>query len=230
MALFGRFGRGAHKQAPEPRAAGEDLELYSGMQVEVTGADGEVLFVAKLLGVREDSAQLNQNSGTQLPPIQEGEPLSVQIRGYSDKDAKAVHLAGAITPRSSRIWLAEHLKLIKAGNDRAFFRVDTNLKAGVTPAGQPGGEEALCRLLNISVGGARIGAGSDYQVGDKFLLRAQLLPDREPTVILCQVLRTISREQGRAEYGCRFLELSESDEDKITQIIFDLQRQRRSGL
>ena len=91
------------------------------------------------------------------------------------------------------------------------------------------GEEDSCRLLNISVGGARIGSGREYQVGDKFLLRAQLLPDREPTVILCQVLRVIPREQGRTEYGCRFLELKEADEDKITQIIFDMQRKKRSS-
>ena len=66
-------------------------------------------------------------------------------------------------------------------------------------------------------------------MGDKFLLRAQLLPDRDPTVILCQVLRVIPREQGRTEYGCRFLELKEADEDKITQIIFDMQRKKRSS-
>lgn len=231
MALFGLFGKGSGKQASKAETPPEaELELYSGMQVEITGPDGEILFVARLLGIRENSAQLNQNSEAHLPQTEDGAPLPVQIRGYSDRDSKAVHLEGAITPRPNRVWLAENLKLIKTGNDRAFFRMDTNLNASVTPMGQADTSEELCRLLNISVGGARIGTDSDYQVGDRFLLRARLLPDREPTVILCQVLRIIPREQGKAEYGCRFLELNESDEDKITQIIFDMQRQKRAGL
>ena len=225
MGLFGLFGKGGKKTEQTP--AGQELEPYAGMQVEITDTDGQVLFVAKLLGVQRNSAQLSQSTEAQLDQAQEGDPLEVQIRGYSDSQAAAIHIKGAITPRPDRVWLAENLEVVKKGNDRAFFRIDTNLSAGATPMDQ--GEEDSCRLLNISVGGARIGSGRDYQVGDKFLLRAQLLPDREPTVILCQVLRVIPREQGRTEYGCRFLELKEADEDKITQIIFDMQRKKRSS-
>ena len=225
MGLFGLFGKGGKKAEQTP--AGQELEPYAGMQVEITDTDGQVLFVAKLLGVQRNSAQLSQSTEAQLDQAQEGDPLEVQIRGYSDSQAAAIHIQGAITPRADRVWLAENLEVVKKGNDRAFFRIDTNLSAGATPMDQ--GEEDSCRLLNISVGGARIGSGREYQVGDKFLLRAQLLPDREPTVILCQVLRVIPREQGRTEYGCRFLELKEADEDKITQIIFDMQRKKRSS-
>ena len=225
MGLFGLFGRG---RASREKEKAPELELYSGMQVEITDPEGQVLFTAKLLGVQQDSAQLSQSTEAQLPPEEEnGQPLEVQLRGYSDAQSAAVHLEGAITPCPDRVWLAENLKLVKTGNDRAFFRVDTNLNAGTTPVGQ--GEEDACRLLNISVGGARIGSGRTYQVGDKFLLRAQLLPGRDPTVILCQVLRVIPRDQGRTEYGCRFLELKEADEDKITQIIFDMQRKKRAN-
>ena len=46
----------------------------------------------------------------------------------------------------------------------------------------------------------------------------------------CQVLRIINRGENKpTEFGCRFLELNESDEAKITQNIFAAQRQQRSG-
>ena len=37
----------------------------------------------------------------------------------------------------------------------------------------------------------------------------------------------IEKEDAKFEYGCRFLELNEADEAKITQNIFAVQRKKR---
>ena len=42
-----------------------------------------------------------------------------------------------------------------------------------------------------------------------------------------QVMRVIEKDGGKFEYGCRFLELTEEDQEKITQNIFAAQRQKR---
>ena len=83
--------------------------------------------------------------------------------------------------------------------------------------------------MNISVGGARVASEHRYYTGDKFLLNVKLLEDREPTIMFCQVLRVIEKEEGPLEYGCKFLELNEADQDKITENIFAAQRKTRSG-
>ena len=65
------------------------------------------------------------------------------------------------------------------------------------------------------------------QEGDKFLLKVKLLEDREVSAMFCQVIRIIEKEDAKFEYGCRFLELNEADEAKITQNIFAVQRKKR---
>ena len=43
----------------------------------------------------------------------------------------------------------------------------------------------------------------------------------------CHILRVISQENSKYEYGCQFLELNEMDQEKITQNIFAVQRKQR---
>ena len=43
-----------------------------------------------------------------------------------------------------------------------------------------------------------------------------------------QVMRVIEKDDGSFEYGCSFLELTEEDQEKITQNIFAVQRQNRA--
>lgn len=229
MGLFGLFGKNAGKApAPvEPKEESSGLEHYAGMRVEVTSPDGQLLFVAKLLGLQGTQAELHQTTASSISREME-EPLAVQIRGYSDRDSKAVYLEGRISPAAdSQIWAVENLTLVKLGNDRAFFRMDIDVDAGITPVGRIGAAEEPCKLLNISVGGIRISSLKQHFSGEKFLLNVTLSPENGPSIMLCQILRVIEREDGY-EYGCCFTELHESDQDKIMQIIFNLQR-KKSG-
>ena len=230
MKLFDLFGKKAKTPEPEKKkeaGAGEELELYSGMRVEVTTAEGQLLFVAKLLGLRGSQGELHQYSQTEAAQA-EG-PLPVRIRGYSDHERKAVYLEGVISPLPNKVWQVEELTLIKIENARAFFRLDTNLDATATVFGGLSAGERPCKLLNISVGGAGIGSEYQYQMGDKFLLKVKLLEDRPVSAMYCQVLRVIEKENAPFEYGCQFLELTEEDQEKITQNIFAAQRKKRGG-
>ena len=231
MKLFDLFGRRTKEQPAQEseKADGtEDMELYSGMRVEVTTFEGRLLFVAKLLGLHGKKAELHQYSEAELSREEESEPLPVKIRGYSDHERKAVYMEGVITPLPDSKWAVEELTVCKISNDRAFFRLSTNLEATATMfSGLEMGEKP-CRLLNISVGGASISSTYRYHMGDKFLLKVKLLEDRPISAIFSQVVRIIEKEDAEYEYGCQFLELTEEDEGKITQNIFPVQRQKRA--
>ena len=230
MGLFGLFGKKTGRAEAAPPEKEEEaffLEDYAGMQAEVTDADGRLLFVAKLLGPEENHGDLHQLSEASISREME-EPLAVRLRGYSSRKSKAAYLTGTIFPAADDgIWRAENLALVKLENDRSFFRMDVSMDASLTPVSRIGAEEEPCRLLNISVGGVRIASASRHQNGDRLLLGVHLTPEKGPSTMLCQILRTAEREDGY-EYGCRFIELSESDQDKIMQIIFNLQR-KQSG-
>ena len=83
------------KKAPEPpqKAAkpddAEEMEIYSGMRVEVTDTKDIFLFVAKLLGLRGSQAELHQYSEDEISFPADQEPMPVKIRGYSDHERKA---------------------------------------------------------------------------------------------------------------------------------------------
>lgn len=230
MGLFGLFGKSPKQREEEEsqrRAREEDLEVYSGMRVEVTSDDGRMFLVAVLTGLRGDRAQLRPaTEGGMLTPLEE--PALVTLRGYSSKENKAVIMKCTVRSGGKNFWLAEHLSLIKRSNDRAFFRMGTSLAGRLAVMGQENAQVEECRLLNISVGGACISTGIRHNVGDKFLLRTKLTPNSEPIQVICQIVRINERRYGSLEYGCRFLNLSDAEEDRIVQVIFDMQRQGRT--
>lgn len=290
MWLFDRLGKGGNGQQSEiEKNKGEEdqerIGVYSGMRVEVTDSDGSLLFVAKLVNLRKDQAELQQYSETEFSkailrryaeeeaarregkspgkgdPLKAGltnleielleklaqkekeasrkaggqsaeapekpKPLHVRIRGYNDHEKKAVYMEGGITPGEKHTWKVESLSVGRIGNDRAFFRLETDIEAVVTTFGGFSAGEQSCRMLNISVGGACILSEQKFREGDKFLLNVKLLEDRPVSVMFCEVLRIIEREDSKYEYGCRFLELNEEDQDKITQNIFAAQLAER---
>lgn len=227
MKLFNLFGRKADEpsQEAEKEPDEDELEMYSGMRVEVTAFDGRILFVAKLIGPRGDRAELHEY--LEASPLQAEEPVPVRIRGYSDRDRKAVYMEGMIAPLPQNKWAVTELKVCRVGNDRAFFRLDTNLDATATMFSGLAMGEKPCKLLNISIGGACISSEQRYHDGDKFLLKVRMLEDRPESAMFSQVVRVIEKDDAKFEYGCRFLELTEADQEQITQSIFTTQRQKR---
>ena len=229
MGLFGLFGKSPEQREEEAsmrRAEAEDLEIYSGMRVEVTSNDGRIFLAAKLTSLRGDRAQ--------LLPLTEGnlltrteEPIPVMIRGFSSRENKAVLMEASVRLSPNKAWQVEHITLVKRGNDRAFFRMDTNVTATITPMIRFGGAGERCKLVNVSVGGVCLGCQARHNIGDKFRLEARLLPVQAPLDLGCQILRILERKHDYFEYGCRFLDLSEADENRILQIIFGLQRKKR---
>lgn len=229
MGLFNLFGRKteAQSQALQQEKDEEELEIYSGMRVEVTALDGRMLFVAKLIGPHGGQAELHQYLESSISQVEE--PFPVNIRGYSDRDRKAVYMEGVIAPLPQNRWSVTELKVRRIGNDRAFFRLETNLNATATTFSGLSIGEKPCRLLNISVGGARISSEHRYHDGDKFLLKVRLLEDRPESAIYAQVVRVIEKDNAGFEYGCQFLELTEADQEQITRNIFTVQRQKRGS-
>ena len=217
------------KPEPEPEAPAPFLEIYTAMRVEVSDGEGQLFFVAKLLNIQENHGELRPFAVLTAPPESE-EALPVKLRGYSDRERKAVYLEGAIRPMDGGFWKVENLTLIKISNDRAFFRLSTNITATVMPmTGKFNVTEDHCRLLNIGVGGACISSNTPYQRGDRLFLNVQLHPDRDPSLLLGQVVRVqkvVGKEKTWYECGCKFLEMTESQQERFTQLLFELQRKR----
>lgn len=136
-------------------------------------------------------------------------------------------MEGVITPAQKNIWTVEELLIHRIGNDRAFFRLSTDLDATATMFSGLEMGEKTCRLLNISIGGACIRSKHRYHEGDKFLLKVRLMEDRPISAIFSHIVRITEKDNAEYEYGCQFLEMTEDDQEKITKNIFDAQLQSR---
>lgn len=216
MSLLELFRKRAKERPPQEDKdtnGTEELDIYSGMRVEVTTAAGQILFVAKLMGLHGDKAELHQYSEAAI--VKDVETIHARIRGYSDYERKAVYMEGIITPGPKHIWQVEELTIVRVGNDRAFFRLTTNLDATATMFSGLAMGEKPCKLLNISVGGASVSSEYRYHEGDKFLLKVRLLEDRPESAMFSQIVRVVEKDEGKFEYGCRFLELTEVDQEQI---------------
>ena len=200
---------------------------YSHMRVEVTAADGRLLFIAMLLNHRGSTAELRMTSGGEVPKGIESLPVS--IRGYHNEGKRAVSMQGRISSFTEDTWRVEQLTVTKKENDRAAFRMDTYLDATVTRVSGAGVGGWPCKVVNLSAGGARIASDQRYAEDDRLMLFMRLPDGQELSAVTCQVVRVFGKKNGRYEYGCQFLKLSESDEGKITKNLFALQRKMRTA-
>lgn len=211
----------------------KELEIYSGMRVLVETPGEQILFIANLQDLRGGTASLCQCSDGAAALDEEKVPLTehmrVRLRGYNDRERKAVLMEGVITPGERHVWLVEELTVIKVENERTFCRLDTDIDGVIGETDGDTAGERRCKLLNISVGGASITTEYRYHKGDRFLLKVRLLDKEVEMVLYCEVLRVAERSQSGFEYGCRFLELAGAARERISRSILAAQEQSAHG-
>lgn len=228
MKLFERFGKkeekdtaGNHRKISVTR----ELEIYSGMRVLVENLEGTLLFIAKLKDPQLHTAELHQYSEMEFSQDIHAEtdpyaaPVPVRIRGYNENSRKAIFMEGDLSLRQKHVWQVANLTITAIENERSDPRLDTDLDAVVLSSDGADAEEQACRLLNISIGGARIALARRYYKGDKFFLKAKLFGDKKAFAVYCEVLRVMQTDADQYEYGCQFLELTEASQEQITRFM-----------
>lgn len=141
MGLFDAFRKSPKERRVEgaqKRAMKEDLEIYSGMRVEVTSGDGRVFLVARLLELRGDRAQLEPGADGSLM-TRSDEPTKVTIRGYSSIEGRAVSMEGIIRVSTGKLWQVENLALVDRAENRANVRVTADIPGSFTLVGRRNG-------------------------------------------------------------------------------------------
>ncbi len=226
MSLFGIFGKKAKGNPPREPERAEEADLFSGMRVEVTTLDGELLFAAKMRGLRGERAELRQYP---RPGLSVETPLPVRIRGFSEYDQKAIYMEGVVSAMPQHMWSVTELTVISIGNDRACVRLATDLDATVSMFSEQTMEETPCKILDISEGGCCISSGHQYQEGDQFLLKVQLDRNAPESAIYCQVLRAIETNSPGFHYGSQLVGLTEESREQIVQSLFAIRRREKEN-
>lgn len=196
-------------------------ELYSGMKVEVMTPENHLLFVGRLKIHGAGVLEVRCEPEGQAPQAMYKQP--VKIRGFQ-RNSQAFSLNGSVCRSSQDFWHIEDLEFLQSRDYRDFFRQNTDLKGRVIPNKRYYDQEQLpCDILDISASGVHLAVKKEFEVGGVFLLELTVISEEAPFHFTCEVQWRNQRRRD-FEYGCRFQNLSEKEQERLLQAIFVLQR------
>lgn len=87
----------------------------------------------------------------------------------------------------------------------------------------------MLHFVNINLGGVFFNSNSEFEAGDQVMLN---FLDGEMQ-LLAEILRVQKNDEGEIDgYGCKFLDINQSQEERLARFIFDcqvLERERRKA-
>ncbi len=203
-------------------------------RVLVYDITGRLLVITKSVHFPKDFFKIKNNDlvmlkGSDFPLISKNESIDVifeYINGTRIKYRTAVDLC---TEYQINFHVGEGINLEER---RRSYKIDVNFN-GVSPFYIRGEEmytfekPAELQFKNINLGGVFFTSSEEFEKSDQIMLN--FLNDEME--ILSEVLRVQCDENGNpAGYGCRFLNINQSQEEKLARFIFDCQlieRERR---
>lgn len=212
------------------------LEVEVGMLLEVLNASNEVMFRARVTEFDGEAIKIENDLGGEVPPVVYNSEF--KLRGHLSDDRRVVY-HGTVCGSTKTMWKMDQLANWFTWEKREFFRQNISVEAMITRVKWAGDakddpvrkeERIKCKLLDVSGGGVMIACDAAYNRGDQLRVsNVELLPDTEPFSFRCSVRRA---EQARYTnlYGCQFLNMSPSEQDRLVRAIFTLQREEAKRL
>ena len=212
------------------------LEVEVGMLLEVLNASNEVMFRARVTEFDGEAIKIENDLGGEVPPVMYNSEF--KLRGHLSDDRRVVY-HGTVCGSTKTMWKMDQLANWFTWEKREFFRQNISVEALVTRVKWAGDakddpnrkeEKFKCKLLDVSGGGVLIACDTAYNRGDQLRVgNAEILPENEPFSFRVSVRRA---EQARYTnlYGCQFLNMSPSEQDRLVRAIFTLQREEAKRL
>jgi len=200
-----------------------ELDLRSGMSVEVLTLDNKLTYLGKIDRFNGEMLQISDSVGREVPPVLFG--TEVKLRGFL-QGLRPFELRGKVRGSTRRFWRVDQLEG-QPMHERFYYRQTVSLDVQVLRTGD--GAEAprpeACRILDISCGGVRLQTRAQFELGDLLLLKdVQLLRDVPPFTLQGRVRNSLQKGIFFC-YGCELEGLSEREQDRLLAAILQLQRQ-----
>lgn len=191
--------------------------------------DNRVLFIGKVIEADESAKtiKLVNYRGGDVPwtSIVSGTCIRVLVR-REPYSGKILLMSGEIT-LSVNEFLKMHVDLvIEKDEKRNCFRQNV-LQESVFISPDNLQKEIPCTIMDISLTGIRLSCEEEFSKGDQIIIpRLKLKNGGKYTHYLqCRILRCSRQGENIRFYGCKFLGLSDRDEEKLLRDIFALQSQ-----
>ncbi len=223
-------GMSADQQMAQERLM-EEIRDAIGTTCEIKSPDNVLACLGKVDSVIENAVNIVSAEGGEMLPVVFNTQFKLVLR---PPNKPMLVLKGSICGSSRVLWRLDKLDRFSYEEGRNYFRqsVSSNgLSCCINGLYQPEFWETIatahsCRVMNISLGGMQIRTQGRYERGDWIIITdVVLIPeDKKPYKMIgevCWVERAVKEE---FLYGCRFLPLSEKEQDKLSADIFEIQR------
>lgn len=206
-------------------------EKYIGVACEIKSLMNDHLGVGIIGDVNgeADSLDIITHSGDFLITLPYNQPVKVVC--HAPKIGFRLFLG--------RVYLSsrELMRVVDVGTQqslerRQYFRLNTSIEAELTlPSinqdGTPSDEPTMLKveIKDVSLGGLRILTRDVFETGQKFIASFALL--KQEMQLGCEVCREITFEnqrKGDHNYGCKFIDITDKQLDKLCGDLFELQR------
>lgn len=202
------------------------LGLYEGLSIEVLTLENELTFQGRLERVRNNSIQIRDAGGGELPPVLLNKEIKMRC---TPRESQVVILRGQICGSTQWFWRVDRIRILHVQEKRGFFRQRINVSTKLSRDG----EETFipCRLLDISAGGVGVVLQCEEELHPNdltFICDAKIVPEEEPFSFRCRIRRVVKQDR-QWVYGCEFEEMSTREQDRLLRAIFITQRRERQG-
>ncbi len=213
----------------------ENLGKYVGASCEIRTMANDLLQRCKIKQVRWEkdtpTLVLVHATGGDLSVLRLGTPIKLSLRAPS---LPAAVIGGQVFIANRDFWHVMHLEEFASFERRRFFRI--NCSGEGTAVKLSDGVDAKpmsVSLVDISLSGIRFATEEVFEMEERLFLAFQLGNDPFPYELDVIVKKIIEGTNRGNHYGCDYLEMKESDSDRLCKVIFDLEREaqkKRTGM
>lgn len=198
--------------------------FYKGAPIDVMSADGKLIFSGRLASYAQHEMVIDRIPGEMsFPTLETGR--QVKIRSFS-QTWEPYNLLATVIESNVVMCRISNLELLPYRNNRKDCRQPVNVSAALyatddTRLSRPN----ECRVLDISIGGARVSSPHEYVKGETVRLRVELIEKGGRESFIGQIIRVTRREDNTFEYGLLFAQMNQRQIGSLSRDIIDIQRE-----
>ena len=197
-----------------------------GLRCEVFTKENRLLFLGKITDFDSEQEEivLEDFRGGNTPWQKVSTESWMKIRVNGIQNRKHVLLVEGVVKKAGVNQFRIHVEnVIFKKEGRQNFRQGVSVPAAVAPVNYLS-ERQACRVVDISVTGIGIQCGMQYEIGQSLMiLNVKFRRQGSVYNLKCKVLRCKEEENGNFFYGCKFVDMTERQEDHLFQDILALQ-------
>ncbi len=199
-----------------------------GSMCEVMSLNNTLLFAGSLgtYDERRDQLSVHPRRGKEIPrEILHGTCVKLLVRPAAAR-GKVTLIYGTLLPCGRDVCYVRPEDELKYTESRKNFRLPVQVPGSVCRKGEYVNQS--CALVDISLSGVCFQSHAIYALNDEITLsNVRLLPEGAVYSIRCSVVRREAVDKtapfSKAEYGCRFINMSKREQDVLCGDLFALQ-------